>query len=88
MVSIGVEPGIEHGKGDGASSASSTSDPLDLRQDEGWEDVQPEDTNEQLHCIFGPGVFPDMPSLLAHTKTQHDCDLPKLIKDLSVFCDY
>ncbi|KAI9827137.1 MAG: hypothetical protein M1819_007028 [Sarea resinae] len=59
------------------SASSATEDPLDLRDDEGWEDLEPEDQQQQVVCLFSDEIFPDLPSMLEHCKSQFDFEFVK-----------
>ena len=66
------------------SSSSSIADILDLRDDEGWEDVQPEE-EEDLHVVglLNDGtVFPTVSALLENYKTKHNYDLMAIRREL------
>lgn len=66
-----------------ASSSSSTSDILDLRADEGWEDVQPEEEEDvQAVCLLNDGTFRTVHALLAHCSETHGYDLLAVRRDL------
>ncbi|KAI9696087.1 MAG: hypothetical protein M1836_005918 [Candelina mexicana] len=67
-----------------ASSDSELSDPLDLRDEEGWEDAEPEEDNERIVCLFSDEIFPDVPSMIRHCKDNFDFDFKKVQKELAL----
>ncbi|KAI9815643.1 MAG: hypothetical protein M1832_005274 [Thelocarpon impressellum] len=66
-----------------ASTTSSSSHPLDP-QEEGWEDVQPENDEPEVQCLLSDGAFPDMPALLQHCKEAHGLDVAAIRKELGL----
>lgn len=67
-----------------SDSESSTSDPLDLSKDEGWEDIEPEEQAESIVSLFNDKIFPDARSMLNDCKENFQFDLLKVRKDLGV----
>jgi type I protein arginine methyltransferase len=61
-----------------ASSESETSDVLNLKDDEGWEDVEPEEEQEKIVSLLDNEVFPDVASMLAHCKENYNFDFLKI----------
>lgn len=61
-----------------SSSGSETSDMLDLKGDEGWEDVEPEDEGEKIISLLDQEVFPDVTSMLIHCKEKYNFDFLKI----------
>ena len=61
-----------------ASSESETSDALNLKDDEGWEDVEPEEEQEKIISLLDNEVFPDVASMLAHCKEKYNFDFLKI----------
>ena len=70
-----------------SDDSSETSDPLDLRADEGWQDVEPdnEEDGEQFNCLYSDAVFPTLTELLTHCKNNHDCDLVAICRNLGLY---
>jgi len=60
------------------SSESETSDVLNLKDDEGWEDVEPEEEQEKIISLLDDEVFPDVASMLAHCKENYNFDFLKI----------
>ena len=57
------------------SGSSEASDILDLRDDEGWEDAEPEEEEEQnFISLLDDEVFHDINSMLEHCKVKHNFD--------------
>ncbi|PGH01697.1 hypothetical protein AJ79_07851 [Helicocarpus griseus UAMH5409] len=68
-----------------SDSGSSTSDPLDLSKDEGWEDVeQDEEESQPIVSLFSDKVFPDARSMLNDCKENFNFDLLKVQKELGL----
>ncbi len=61
-----------------ASSGSETSDVLNLKDDEGWEDVEPEEEHQKIISLLDHEVFPDVESMLAHCKEKYNFDFLKI----------
>ncbi len=66
------------------SSDSEHSDPLDLRDEEGWEDAEPEEDNDRIICLFSDEVFSDVESMIRHCKDRFDFDFHKVQRELGV----
>lgn len=65
-----------------SDSDSSTTDPLDFKNEEGWEDVEPDDDTQPVVCLFSDEIFPNAQAMLAHCKQEYGFDLKKTRKDL------
>jgi protein arginine N-methyltransferase 3 len=63
---------------------SVTSDDSDATDEEGWEDVEPDDETQPVVGLFSDKVYPDVRSLLIETKEKHDFDLRRILKELGV----
>lgn len=68
-----------------SESDSSNSDPLDMRDEEGWEDMEPDIESEQVVCLFSPEVFSDVRTMLDHCRKSYDFDLTKIRRELGVY---
>ena len=66
-------------------SDSTTSDPLDLRDDEGWEDVEPDVEAEQVVCLFCSDVYPQVRLMNRHCKENHEFDLVEFRREHGVY---
>lgn len=67
------------------SDSSSSSDPLDTMDDEGWEDVEPDEESATVLSLFDDKTFPDARSMLSYSRDQHGFDIWKLRKDFGEF---
>lgn len=65
-------------------SRSTASGDSELSNEEGWEDVEPEDDSQPVVDLFSNKVYPDVLSMLKECKEKHNFDLWKLQKDLGV----
>ena len=69
-----------------SSSASRDSDPLDLLDDEGWEDAEPEDDEDQpVRGLFSDESFPNARAMLEDCKAKHGFDFVKTTRELGVY---
>jgi type I protein arginine methyltransferase len=68
-----------------SDSESSTSDPLDLARDEGWEDVEPDFEKVMVQSLFDDKAFTDVRSMLEHCKQAFDFDFMKIRAELGVY---
>jgi protein arginine N-methyltransferase 3 len=66
---------------DDASDSSSLSDPLDTRNDEGWEDVEQDEEPITVVSLFDEKTFPDARSMLSYCRDHHGFDMWKLRQD-------
>ncbi|EXJ87857.1 protein arginine N-methyltransferase 3 [Capronia coronata CBS 617.96] len=66
---------------DDVSDSSSVSDPLDTRDDEGWEDVEPDEETVTVLSLFDEETFPDARSMLLYCRDHHGFDIWKLRQD-------
>jgi len=62
----------------------SMSDDSDSGNEEGWEDVEPDDESQPVVGLFNEQVFPDVRSMLQDCKEKHHFDLLKIQKDLGM----
>lgn len=63
------------------SDSSSTSDPLDPTNDEGWEDVENDEESISIKSLFGDRIFPNAQSMLADCRDSYNFDIWKLRQD-------
>ena len=68
-----------------ASSDSEDSYILNLVNDEGWQDAEPDVEEIRIKSLFGDGVFPDVPSMLRHCKDVHAFDFLHIRNELGVY---
>jgi protein arginine N-methyltransferase 3 len=57
-----------------SSGSSEASDVLDLKDDEGWEDAEPDIENEHFISLLDDEVFTDIMSMLNHCKEKYNFD--------------
>ena len=65
-------------------SRSTTSKDSDISNEEGWEDVEPEDDSEPVVGLFSDKIYPDVRSMLKESKEKYNFDLWKIQKELGV----
>ena len=65
-------------------SGSESGDILNLEDDEGWEDVEPDVEKIKIVSLFGEDEFNDVQTMLQHCKDEHHFDLVKVRKELGV----
>lgn len=66
-----------------ASGSSEASDVLDLQDDEGWEDAEPDVESEHFISLLDDEVFPDIMSMLNHCKEKYNVDFLELRRRLA-----
>lgn len=66
---------------DDISDSSSITDPLDTRDDEGWEDLEQDEEQLTLVSLFDTQTFTDARSLLEYARDTYDFDIWKLRQD-------
>ena len=59
-----------------------TSDPLNLKDDEGWEDAEPDEEEVSIVSLFSDRAFLNVPSMLQHCKEAYDFDFLKVRDEL------
>jgi len=67
------------------SDAHEEDDILDMKDDEGWEDVEPDLERIEVVSLFDNEVFTDVQSMLQHCREAHQFDLWQAQKDLSQY---
>lgn len=55
-----------------------------MSDEEGWQDVEPEDESEPIVGLFTDKVYADMNAMLQETKDKHDFDLRRIQKEFGV----
>ncbi|PYH89464.1 S-adenosyl-L-methionine-dependent methyltransferase [Aspergillus ellipticus CBS 707.79] len=63
---------------------SVSSDESDLSNEEGWEDVEPDDETQPVVGLFSDKVYPDVRSMLKETKEKYNFDLQKIQKEFAL----
>jgi protein arginine N-methyltransferase 3 len=66
------------------ADAISVSDSSDSSNEEGWEDVEPEDESQPVVDLFTDEVFSSVRAMLKECKDKHNFDLVKIQKDLGM----
>jgi protein arginine N-methyltransferase 3 len=59
---------------DDVSLSGSSEDILDLKDDEGWEDAEPDIEETQFKSLLDDEVFSNIPEMLKHCKEKHNFD--------------
>ena len=67
-----------------SSSASSEGDILDLKNDEGWEDAEPEEETDNFISLLDDEVFTDIMQMLNHCKEKRNFDFLELRQRLGL----
>jgi protein arginine N-methyltransferase 3 len=62
----------------------SVSQSSDSSNEEGWEDVEPDEESTPVVGLFSEQVFPDARSMLKECKEKYNFDLLKIQKDLGM----
>lgn len=65
-----------------SDSDSSMTDSLDNRNDEGWEDVEPDEEALTIVSLFDEKTFPNIIDMLQHCKDKYSFDIRAIHKDL------
>ena len=74
---------INNDQEDAHSDSSEEADILDLKDDEGWEDQEPDVEKIQVLCLGCPQIFPDAQSMLPHCRDAHNIDIVEVQRTLS-----
>ncbi|RDL37215.1 putative Ribosomal protein arginine N-methytransferase rmt3 [Venustampulla echinocandica] len=67
-----------------SSVSSEASDILDLRDDEGWEDAEPDEEESQFISLLDDEVFTDIMSMLNHCKDKYSFDFLEVRQKLGL----
>ncbi|KAJ5561398.1 hypothetical protein N7535_004135 [Penicillium sp. DV-2018c] len=70
--------------GESFPDSRSVSDSSDTSNEEGWEDVEPDEESQPVVGLFTDEVFPDARSMLKECKEKYNFDLLKIQKDLGL----
>lgn len=62
----------------------SSSEVSDTREEEGWEDAEPDQESLQFVSLFDDKTFPDAKSMIEYVKEKFGFDFLKLQKDLGM----
>lgn len=66
-----------------SSDSSEEADILNLDDDEGWEDQEPDVEKIEVLCLGCPQTFPNAQSMLQHCRDTHNIDVVNVQKTLS-----
>lgn len=66
-----------------SSGSSEASDVLDLKDDEGWEDAEPDVETEHFISLLDDEVFTDIMSMLSHCKEKYSFDFLEIRQRLA-----
>ena len=75
---------MEEGRVDTSSSEIDSLDELNLQEDDGWEDAEPDREEVKFICLFCQSEFPEISSMLQHCRLVHDFDLPNVQETFGV----
>jgi protein arginine N-methyltransferase 3 len=67
-----------------SSEGSENSDILDLKDDEGWEDAEPDVEETRFVSLTDGEIFPDIHSMLKHCKDKHNLDFLEVRQKLGL----
>lgn len=67
------------------SGESSIDGPLDVQNDDGWQDVEPDIEISHILCLFCPNQHDGVSSFLSHCRQAHDFDLVHVVNALGVW---
>ena len=67
-----------------SSGTSENSDILDLKDDEGWEDAEPDEEETTFISLLDDEVFTDIHSMLRHCKEKHNFDFLEIRQRLGL----
>jgi protein arginine N-methyltransferase 3 len=67
-----------------SSNGSETSDFLDLKDDEGWEDAEPGEEQDQIISLLDDKIFPTVSSMLSYCKENYGFDFLQIRDKLSL----
>ncbi len=65
------------------SASSEETDILDLQDDDGWEDQEPDVEHIEVLCLGCSQKFPNAQAMLPHCQDMHNIDIVKVQKTLS-----
>jgi protein arginine N-methyltransferase 3 len=74
--------------GESFPDSHSVSDSSDTSNEEGWEDVEPDEESQPVVGLFTDEVFPDARSMLKECKEKYNFDLLKIQKNLGMSSSY
>lgn len=67
-----------------SSGSSETSDILDMKDEEGWEDAEPDNEVTQFISLLDSEVFTDITSMLDHCKAKYQFDFLEIRQNLGL----
>ena len=69
-----------------SDTSSSGPDRLNVNDDGGWEDVEPDNEALTFVSLFNDTTFSDINEMLQYCQTRYDFDLAKSRRDMSTYC--
>lgn len=79
MAEHGSEGRVHH-----SDSSDSEADILNLQDDEGWEDAEPDELSDTVVSFFGQETFPDIHAMIRHCKEKHGFDFIDIRQKLNL----
>lgn len=74
---------VKAAQDDASSDARSTaSEDSSSSNEEGWEDIEPDNESQPVIGLFSDKVYPDIISMLEETKMKHNFDLRGIKRNL------
>jgi protein arginine N-methyltransferase 3 len=68
--------------------SSSSSEASNLREEEGWEDAEPDQEELQFVSLFDDKTFPDAKSMIDYCKESYQFDLISIIKQHGLYLTF
>ena len=65
--------------------STASSEDSDVSNEEGWEDVEPDDESQPIVGLFSDKIYPDVNAMLQEAKDKHDFDLRRIQKEFGGF---
>jgi protein arginine N-methyltransferase 3 len=66
-------------------SSSSSSDVSEFREEDGWEDAEPDQEDLQIVSLFDDKVFPDAKSMVEYCKEKFGFDFVGIQRELGMY---
>jgi protein arginine N-methyltransferase 3 len=77
-------PGPETARSEPSSGSSENSDILDMKDEEGWEDAEPDEEETQFISLLDDEVFMDIHAMLNHCKQKYNLDFLEIRQRLAL----
>ncbi len=65
--------------------APANSDIPESEDEEGWDDVEPDEEQAQIVCLFDDHSFPDVRAMLDHCRKTHGMDIGGLCRSMGPY---